>query len=64
MALVLGRTDEPLDVLRATFCEHRRRFGPTDWATRFFEQGIDDREPDADVSDDPLVVGLPGPWSR
>jgi hypothetical protein len=59
MALSLGPwPDEPLDELRAVFAEHRRRFDDTDWAVRYFEQGIDDRESHEDGL--PVGIGCPG----
>jgi hypothetical protein len=55
MALTVGPRDgEDLDELRAVFSEHRRRFEDGDWAVRYFEHGIDDREP----HDDGLAVGV------
>ena len=55
MALTIGpRDDGELDELRAVFAEHRRRFEDGDWAMRYFEHGIDDREP----HDDGLAVGV------
>jgi hypothetical protein len=50
--------DEPLDELRAVFEEHRRRFDDGDWAVRYFERGIDYREPHDDGL--PVGVGCPG----
>jgi hypothetical protein len=55
MALSIGpRDDDELDELRAVFDEHRRRFDDRDWAVRYFERGIDDR----DAHDDGLAVGV------
>jgi hypothetical protein len=58
VALTIGPRDgEPLDELRAVFVEHRRRFEDGDWAVRYFEQGIDDRERRDEL---PAGVGCPG----
>jgi hypothetical protein len=61
MALSLGPwPDEPLDELRAVFAEHRRRFDDGDWAVRYFEHGIDERESTGGDDELPAGVGCPG----
>jgi hypothetical protein len=61
MALSIGpRDDESLDDLRAVFSEHRRRFDDGDWAVRYFERGIDDRESTGGNDELPAGVGCPG----
>jgi hypothetical protein len=45
LALGIGPTDgsESIEVLREVFLEHRKRFGPDDWAVQYFEHGQDNR---------------------
>jgi len=67
LALTLGPWvgDEDEETLRVIFEEHRDRFTAEDWATRYFELGIDDRPQlesvDAGVwFDDEGSTGCPG----
>ena len=62
MALTLGpdpEAGESLEVLKAVYAEHRRRFDPTtDWCVRYFEDGVDQRGEPVELSD--AEVGCPG----
>ncbi len=65
MALTIGpRDDDELDELRAVFAEHRRRFDDGDWAVRYFERGIDERESTGADDGLPVGVGCPGLAAR
>jgi hypothetical protein len=61
MALTVGpRDDEDLDLLRAVFSEHRRRFEESDWAVQVFEKGLPDPRFAHGGDELPAGVGCPG----
>ena len=64
MTLTVGPDDDrDLDRLRLVYVANRRRFVPSAWCVRYFDQGYDDRpvyDRDPANAADGLDVGCPG----
>jgi hypothetical protein len=54
-----GASEHYLGALEAIYREHRRRFDPEHWCVRYWEHGIDDREP-VEVVEPTTDAELPG----